>query len=300
MQGLMPETMCRIAHISDLHIAHDGAVIFDLVDTVKATKDIVAALNTLSPAPDLVLVTGDITHEGDESAAQIAMDILCGLHMPFRIANGNHDCRNALVKALPLTQSEASNDDMGAGDFVHVTEIAGLRCIALDTAVSDPRKSAFSSQQLCFLERTLKQGKGKPAVVFMHHPPFDTGVPWLDEMQPEKGRHELGSLIQNYPEVLALLCGHLHRPMLGEWYGTPVYAGPSVMNPLDLALHSEGDEITLRITAPPGYVLYDIAPSGTMTASLQYLEGHTESWQQAIDWQETLEQDRKSEKLVAE
>ncbi len=267
---------CRIAHITDLHLAKGGEKIYDLVDTAGAAERVVAAVNQLDPQPDVVLVTGDITHNGDQDAARRAVAILDGLNTPYRIANGNHDCRKTLALALGRDPQKVA-----ASGLVGVKDHAGVRCIAVDTAVNDPRKSAFTETQLAFLEQILSKDTATPTVIFMHHPPFDTGIGWLDEMKPEQGRDEFGVLLQKHPQVLAVLCGHLHRPMRGEWYGVPVFAAPSVMNPVDFAPRCEGDEITLVVKSPPGFAVYDIAQDNSMSADLLFLDGHTEDWQYA-------------------
>ena len=49
-----------IAQISDLHIKPPGALAYGRVDTAKALERCVAALNEFKPAPDLVVISGDL------------------------------------------------------------------------------------------------------------------------------------------------------------------------------------------------------------------------------------------------
>ena len=50
----------RIAQISDLHIKPPGQLAYGRVDTAKALARCVEALNAFEPAPDFVVVSGDL------------------------------------------------------------------------------------------------------------------------------------------------------------------------------------------------------------------------------------------------
>ncbi len=80
-----------IAHIADLHVSDDGLPVHDLVDTDAATRAVVAALNALDPAPNVIIAAGDLTHDGDGVAAARAKALLGGLPAPVLVCTGNHD-----------------------------------------------------------------------------------------------------------------------------------------------------------------------------------------------------------------
>ena len=50
----------RIAQITDLHIKPPGSLAYGRVDTAKALERCVAALNEFQPAPDFVVISGDL------------------------------------------------------------------------------------------------------------------------------------------------------------------------------------------------------------------------------------------------
>ena len=49
-----------IAQISDLHIKAPGRLAYRRVDTAQALQRCVATLNELNPAPELVVISGDL------------------------------------------------------------------------------------------------------------------------------------------------------------------------------------------------------------------------------------------------
>ena len=53
-----------IAQITDLHVRREGELIYDRVDTLPMLERAVAHLLRLDPAPDIVLLTGDLVDSG--------------------------------------------------------------------------------------------------------------------------------------------------------------------------------------------------------------------------------------------
>ena len=71
-----------IAQLSDSHIRPPGQVFADVVDTAAMLKAAVDQVLDLSPAPDVVLVTGDLTNDGEPEAYAAIRPILGRLPMP--------------------------------------------------------------------------------------------------------------------------------------------------------------------------------------------------------------------------
>ena len=74
-----------IAHISDLHIAGWGNKAYGIAPTAENLACCVDHINQLKPAPDLVLVTGDITYSSLLEEVERAASILAQLRYPFYI-----------------------------------------------------------------------------------------------------------------------------------------------------------------------------------------------------------------------
>src|SRR4029079_12646328 len=97
----MPSKPILIAQISDLHIKAPGALAYGRVDTAKALERCIAALNELDPAPDFVVISGDLA----DTPTVEEYDYLKRLMAPLKLKSpgmpGNHDSRELMRAAFP-------------------------------------------------------------------------------------------------------------------------------------------------------------------------------------------------------
>src|ERR1700712_5130509 len=91
----------RIAQISDLHIKPPGSLAYGRVDTAKALERCVAALNEFKPAPDFVVISGDLADTPTAGEYQYLQRLLAPLTIPFAGIPGNHDSREMMRAAFP-------------------------------------------------------------------------------------------------------------------------------------------------------------------------------------------------------
>ena len=85
-----------IAQLSDPHFMPPDVRLFGRLDTAAYLERAVEHLNALEP--DVVLITGDLTNDGDEQVYAAFAAIVSGLRAPFFVLAGNHDDRE-LVRA---------------------------------------------------------------------------------------------------------------------------------------------------------------------------------------------------------
>src|SRR5215510_2989569 len=91
----------RIAQISDLHVKPPGQLAYGRVDTAKALERCVAALNAFRPAPDFVVISGDLADTPSVEEYQYLVQLLAPLNLPFAAIPGNHDSREMMRAAFP-------------------------------------------------------------------------------------------------------------------------------------------------------------------------------------------------------
>src|SRR5438128_12646918 len=98
----------RIAQISDLHIKPPGTLACGRVDTAQALERCVATLNEFSPAPDFVVISGDLADTPTAEEYQYLKRLLSSLKLAFAGILGNHDSRALTRAAFPSSYAFAS------------------------------------------------------------------------------------------------------------------------------------------------------------------------------------------------
>lgn len=151
-------------------------------------------------APDIVLVTGDLTENGLISEFKMAAKGLGKLEAEKIIyLSGNHDYRSTgylLFKEF--------------FPFLQVTEIENAVIAVLSSARPDRDDGEVGHRQNLWLERTLEKYGDRVKIVAVHHhviPVPDTGA---DQITVIDAGDALRSLTKS--KVDLVLCGHRHRP----------------------------------------------------------------------------------------
>lgn len=232
-----------IAQISDFHLRADGALAHGIVDTTEALAAAVARLRALQPQPDVVLATGDLVDEGTPDDYALLRRTLAPLQVPMFLVPGNRDNRQNL-----RAEFEAEGFLPKNGSTLHfVVDRFPVRLIGLDSTVPGAKTGAMDTTGLDWLEARLSEAPRRPTVIFMHHPPFRTAVPFMDE-QDFDGADRLEALVRRHPQVERVVCGHLHRPIQRRWAGTLAAVCPSTAFQMQMELRQD---VPLGFTLEP-------------------------------------------------
>lgn len=209
----------RIAQITDIHIGFDPGNPDE--HNMQRLKAVLQRLVESPNRPALLLLSGDLTEFGDaESYARLAEAVsIC----PFPVwpMAGNHDQRGPLLAAFPQTPSEDG--------FVHyVLELPGLRLVVLDTLEPGRHGGAFCEERAEWLKSQLAADRLTPTIIAMHHPPFESGLTWLDSSGREPWIMRFADAIAGQSQVRAIIAGHLHRTIHTLWNGVSLTVCTSI------------------------------------------------------------------------
>jgi 3',5'-cyclic AMP phosphodiesterase CpdA len=210
-----------IGHLSDLHVAAPDQRLFGVIDTRASTVDAVEQLLRLSPRPDAVIVTGDLTGHGQPAEYAAAREALDELAVPYFVIPGNHDRRDALLAAFP-GHAWATDD----GLIQYVVDDLPVRLVALDTVEEGQDEGHLGTDQLAWLDTTLAADPDRPTLVFLHHPPIRTEIWWMDTAGLA-GARELGRVLDRHAQVGLVASGHIHRTISALLGRTRVAVAPS-------------------------------------------------------------------------
>jgi 3',5'-cyclic AMP phosphodiesterase CpdA len=238
-----------IAQISDMHIRPEGTLAYRRVETGGFLSRCVERIRRMDPRPDVVLATGDLVEGGSPDEYRRLRALLAPLPMPVYLIPGNHDDRGALAQAFPDHAYLPR-----AGGFQHYAiDDFPLRLVGLDTLVPGKAGGELCQARLAWVAKTLDAGAGRPTAIFMHHPPFATGISHMDELGLA-GADGLERILLEHPEVQAILCGHLHRPIHMRWGGTVASTAPSTAH--QVALDLRPDAPLAFVMEPPGFQVH--------------------------------------------
>jgi len=237
-----------IAQITDSHIRVPGKVLMSRVDTAAFLAAAVAAVNKLDPPADLVLITGDLVDAGSPAEYEHFAALIAPLKAPAFLIPGNHDARDAMRQSFPAHRYLPRE-----GFLQYAIEDWPMRILALDTLIPGQGGGELCAERLAWLDRSLASAPGRPTLVMMHHPPFATGVHYMDRYGLANGEG-FAALIARHPNVERVVAGHVHRSIQTRFGGTMASTCPSTAHQIALDLVPG---TPLRFTLePPGFQLH--------------------------------------------
>lgn len=202
-----------LAQLSDTHLLGDPAARQGGWRTQVALDAVLEAIR--AQRPDALLVTGDLVH--DESAMAYSR-LAAALHRfdrPVCYLSGNHDDPQALHTAFaPLGEAAPARILLG-----------GWQLLLLDDHLPGSDAGELPQEQLDQLAYWLLRHP-EPALIVLHHPPVPVGSRWLDASALRNGPALL-RLASLYPQVRAIVCGHVHQEVDMSVNGLRILATPS-------------------------------------------------------------------------
>ena len=236
----------KFIHLTDTHLVARGRPLHGL-DPAARLDACVARIAERHGDAAFCILTGDLADGGDPAAYACAREALAALPMPVHAIPGNHDDRTAFVAAFPDTPRDRH------GFVQHAFRHDGVTFVLLDTLEpSQGSGGAFCARRAEWLAERLADAGDGPVLLFMHHPPFDIGLPLLDAIGLADPA-PFTDAVTAARNVQHLFFGHAHRPICGRWRGisfSTLY-GTSHQTRLDF----QGGERIAYTAEPPAYAV---------------------------------------------
>ena len=218
----------KIVHVSDIHCGRE----FNSKKFELAVREI----NRIRP--DVIVATGDLTHDGYITEYRRVKEIM----EKFKCKNillgaGNHDYLHTgyLLFNRIFWEGDDQDDDSNIDLKIKnvrkkIIEFEDYIFIMLATARPDKREGEVGYRQIKWIKKTLEASRekypGKFSIVAMHHhiiPVPDTG---LEKTTINDAGDILGALTKN--KVDLVLCGHRHRPWIWNIENMPIIHAGSI------------------------------------------------------------------------
>ena len=238
--------MLQFVHITDLHA--DASGMHFGIDAFERLELALSHAAGHAPHANFAVLTGDVAERGDEASYRKVRRMLERLPYPAFVLPGNHDDPSVLSRVFEETPSVDLANASGARR-VRELRAPEFNALFLDTHAGGKGEGAMKTGELDAIREALRSEKH--LFLFMHHPPFITGMGAMDE--PYENVDRLRGILEKAPWV-RLCCGHMHRPIFTQWAGVTAVTAPAASMQIDLDLSPEGGD-TFRMEMP-GYMLH--------------------------------------------
>lgn len=223
--------------------------------TADTFEVILERLSRLQPRPNLLLLTGDLSHDETPESYQWLQRRLMPLKIPAYWLAGNHDSLPVMEQVLDLPPISPEK-----------LCLAGGWCLLLlNSLVPGCVHGELSAASLEWLEQQL-QLSDRPTLISLHHPPCSIHSAWMDAINlqnPEK----LLAVIDRYPQVKLVVFGHIHQAFEEQRRGVHYLGSPSTC----VQFKPGAKEFAID-PVQPGFRLLTLFPDGSFQTKIVRLD----------------------------
>lgn len=217
----------KFIHITDLHLTPPGTNLYGLSPHERFDRCL-SDIEAWHADAEFCIITGDLADAGDPQAYAWLAARLAAFSLPCHLMIGNHDRRDAFSSQFQT----APLDDNG---FVQQAfDTPAGRFILMDTFKAGTSAGEYCGKRQAWLQAELKAAQGMPTWLFMHHPPFDISIDYMDRIKLED--HEaLANMVDDHGDIRHIFYGHVHRPGYVNWRGVPCTSLPATNHQVPLS-----------------------------------------------------------------
>lgn len=250
------DTSVLLVQLSDSHLFAEADGTLLGLPTRDSLEKVVEQVQAEQPDIDLVLMTGDISQDGSLLSYQAFRQLSERLGAPVRWLPGNHD-------EAPQMRAAAEGSEV----LQPVVDVGRWRVTLLDSEVEGAVFGYLADEQLSLLERSLREAPDRHHLVCLHHHPVSIGCEWMAPI----GLHNaeaLFAVLDRYPQVRAVLWGHVHQAFDQQRNGVRLLATPSTC----IQFAPGSVDFTLD-EAAPGYRWLRLHDDGRLETAVSRLSG---------------------------
>lgn len=175
--------MKTIIQLSDCHIINKGTL--KGVDPYKRLLEVISIL----PKNDGVIITGDLTHNGDHAAYKKIEKAIKTIKSPVFVMSGNHDNPEKITQLLT--------------NYTQPLNLDNWEIIALNSVQKNKISGKIETQN-------LEIQNDKFYLIALHHPPIPMESTWDDTLSLENPK-VLWQMIKDKEQIKGIIWGHAHE-----------------------------------------------------------------------------------------
>ncbi|KPG95188.1 serine/threonine protein phosphatase [Pseudomonas sp. RIT-PI-q] len=245
-----------LVQLSDSHLfaETDGTLLG--MNTRDSLQKVIELVRLQQPQIDLIIASGDLSQDGSLESYQLFRDLTGQLDAPARWIPGNHD--------EPQIMAEAA---VQSALLESVVDVGNWRVTLLGSAVPGSGPGDLQDEQLQGLVGSLSEAPERHHLVWFHHHPGSIGCAWMEPIglrNPEA----LFAVLDRFPQVRAVLWGHVHQEIDQLRNGVRLIASPSTC----IQFEPGSDDFKVSDQAP-GYRWLRLLPDGLIETSVERVTG---------------------------
>lgn len=242
----------RAIQITDCHLGERvGARLLNL-DTDRSLASVLNLIRARQSRIDVLLATGDLSDQGSAFAYRRFLHATRDLGQHARWLPGNHDEAATLRKTL-------GNDARLQRNLL----CGNWQIVMLNSAVPGEVGGHLAESELAALRHCLRTAPQQHALICLHHQVLPVGCDWLDA-QMVANADAFWALVDEFPQVRAVLSGHVHQQSETRRNEVRVLTSPSTC--VQFAPHSSEFRVD---TEPPGYRWFDLHDDGAIDTGVE-------------------------------
>lgn len=247
----------RFIQISDCHLGPLTSEALLGLNTDESLHDVLTLIAEKESSFDYMVCTGDIASAGHESCYRRFVSIVRQYFSePLAWLPGNHDSSDIMASIELPHAPEARAIDLGE-----------WLILLLDSVVPFKVHGNFEQGELDYLEQMLSANTDKHIMVMLHHQPVLVGSKWIDQYIL-RNADAFFSIIDRFPNVKAIVWGHVHQDFSSQRNGVELIATPSTC----VQFKPLCDDFTVD-TLMPGYRWFDLHDDGTLRSGIERVTG---------------------------
>ncbi|WP_166357923.1 3',5'-cyclic-AMP phosphodiesterase [Pseudomonas akapageensis] len=256
--SLTADSPVLLVQLSDSHLfaEADGSLLG--MKTAVSLQRVVERVLQEQPQVDLLLATGDLSQDGTQESYRRFRQLTAQIPAPARWLCGNHDERAQMAEV-------AAGSDL----LQPVVDIGNWRITLLDSAVPGSVPGYLDDDQLQLLAQSLSETPERHHLICFHHQPVPIDCAWMDPIGL-RNPHALFDVLDRFPQVRALLWGHIHQELDRERNGVRLLASPSTC----IQFEPRSEEFKLDDKAP-GYRWLRLHADGRLETGVSRLTDFT-------------------------
>lgn len=250
--------------ITDLHILADDNTSLSGVKPFHSLGRIIDDIKSLSPAPRLVIASGDLTDDGSPEAYRRLRRLLLELPCAVYVMAGNHDETEVMRAELP-------------GDnifYQRQVDCENWRLLLVDSKLPGSSYGFISEDELAWLENQLDNEDSRSVLIAMHHTPLRLCASPSCQV---KNAEIFLTRIRNFQQVKGLVAGHTHNAIEETLDQLRVMTTPSTMVQVThnqteaLRANSEFWEFHRPDISRHGYRIVDLHADGSLDSEVRWV-----------------------------